>query len=388
MKPKIIFCCTLIFSICVATIAFSQNRTDSNLTPQQIFQKTLDAYAALSSYSDTGTTIKTETGGQTTTTTFSFCLQRPNLFRIVWTQTSENFTNKGRWWSDGNTNFGENDTYLLGGAAGQETNDEPAEIWLSFAISDERTESWSASLIPEIFFTEIFRSLGTDNILNQLVSQKTNTTLNAGKIGNVDCHVISITFNAVNLPNFHTGRTITRLWIGKQDYLLRQIQSTQEAPQIQNSNAPIANMKSRETVFTQTHENISVNQKFSVSDFEQKRKASPPVFITFTNPPVLPWPNLRSTNPPVTIQSAEFGMGKNVADVTARVIELMRDPPKAFVVNAQNLGQDPLPGKKKRLVIHYVCDGFTNVFTIPAGYSMSEYGLVDDSDNKHPRPDR
>lgn len=81
-------------------------------------------------------------------------------------------------------------------------------------------------------------------------------------------------------------------------------------------------------------------------------------------------------------------MGKNVVDVTARVIELMHGQPKAFVVNAQNLGQDPLPGKKKRLVIHYVCDGFTNVFTIPAGYSTSEYGLVDDSDNKHPRPDR
>jgi hypothetical protein len=312
-------------------------------------------------------------------------LQRPNLFRIVWTQTSGNFTNKGRWWSDGNTNFGENNTYLLGGAAGQETNDEPAEMWLSFAISDERTESWSASLIPEIFFTEIFRSLGTDNILNQLVSQQTNTTLNAGKIGNIDCHVVSITFNAVNHPNFHTGRTITRLWIGKQDYLLRQIQSTYEAPQLQTSNAPLASAKSREMVFTQTHENISVNQKFSVADFEQKRKVSPPLFITFTNSQTWPPVKTSTTNSTVTVQSAEFGMGKNVADVTARVAELMRDQPKGFVVNAQNLGQDPLPGKKKRLVIHYVCDGFTNVFTIPAGYSISQYGLVDHADSNHPK---
>lgn len=382
----------ILFNISIATVAFSQTNDGSNLTPQEIVKKTLDAYAALSSYSDTGTTVKSEAGGQATTTTFSLRLQRPNLFRVLWTQTSGNLTNTGRWWSDGNTNFGENSSYLLGGAVGQETNDEPTIMWLPFALSDERTESWLASLIPEIFFAEIFRSIEQDNILTQITSYPTNTTLSDGKIGNIDCHVVSITFNAVNFPNFHTGRTIARLWIGKQDYLLRQIQSTHEAPQMQISNVPIARVKSREMVLTQTHENISLNQKFSVADFEQKRDVSKPSSITLHSTPrpipnsqSLPQANTSTANSTVTVLSAEFGMGKNVADVNARITELLHVWPKGFTVNAKNLGQDPLPGKKKNLVIHYECNGFTNVFTIPAGYFMSREDLVDNAGNNHPR---
>jgi outer membrane lipoprotein-sorting protein len=381
MKPKIILCLALVLSN-VATITFAQSRTDSNLTPQEIVQKTMDAYAALSSYSDTGTTVESETGKKNKTTTFNIRLQRPNLFWVTWKHTDGDYTTNGIWWSDNDTNFAVDSSYLLIQAAGQETNDDPAIVWMPFALGITETDAGQVAIIPTIF-------LKLDPM--QTLAGYTNATLRDGKIGNVDCYVLSTIINPI--PKFHIARTTTQLWIGKQDYLLRQIKSTDEVTLTPTSKARGVGVKSYERVVTQTHENISMNQKFSIADFELKRKVSPPVFsppvfMANTNPPVSPWPNLHPTNFTVTVLSAEFGMGKNVVDVTARVAELVRGQPKAFVVNAQTLGQDPLPGKKKRLVIHYVCDGFTNVFTIPAGYSISEYGLVDDSDNKHPRPDR
>ena len=283
-------------------------------------------------------------------------------------------------------------SYSLNGADGQETNGDPETTWMPFVWGDARTESTLASIVPDIFLPDLFGS--PNNILSLFASRPTNTavvstTLTDGKIGKVDCHVISMTIKSVNFADFRTPKSITRIWIGKQDYLIRQTQITRDFPRIQTSNAPIASMEYRETVFTQTHENISVNQKFPMEDFEQERKVSPPLIVNFTNPAFVPRPNLRSTNVTVTVQSAEFGMGQNVADVTqAQVAELMRDQPRGFVVNAQNLGQDPLPGKKKRLVIHYVCEGFTNVITIPAGYNISQYGLVDHAESNHPRPAR
>ena len=63
------------------TVAILQNSNGDKLTAQEIARQTQDAYAALSSYSDTGTNIST-IAGQTITTTSSIKLQRPNLYRI------------------------------------------------------------------------------------------------------------------------------------------------------------------------------------------------------------------------------------------------------------------------------------------------------------------
>ena len=86
------------------TVAISQTGGDNEITPQKIIKKSQDAYAALSSYSDSGK-ISAEVGNQTIPTTFSIRLQRPNLYRIEWTQTTAFFTNGGTVWSAGNGDF-------------------------------------------------------------------------------------------------------------------------------------------------------------------------------------------------------------------------------------------------------------------------------------------
>src|ERR1017187_6665879 len=102
------------------TLVISQTNTDDKWTPQEIAKQAQDAYAALSSYSDTGTAVS-EGGGQTQTTTFNIRLQRPNLYRIDWTGTGGLYTSKGVAWSDGNGDF------LVTGAAGQEKSEKPVK---------------------------------------------------------------------------------------------------------------------------------------------------------------------------------------------------------------------------------------------------------------------
>jgi hypothetical protein len=73
--------------------------------------------------------------------------------------------------------------------------------------------------------------------------------------------------------------------------------------------------------------------------------------------------------------SAEFGMGKNVADVTARVAELLQGQPDGFTADAKTLGADPLPGKKKRLVVKYDYQGKQHVLTVQGGKMVDEKNL-------------
>jgi hypothetical protein len=78
----------------------------------------------------------------------------------------------------------------------------------------------------------------------------------------------------------------------------------------------------------------------------------------------------------LTILSAEFGMGKQVTNVTARVIELLQTQPGGFTADAKSLGADPLPGKKKHLVVNYDYKGESHTLTIPAAKEMSYQSLV------------
>ncbi len=55
----------------------------------------------------------------------------------------------------------------------------------------------------------------------------------------------------------------------------------------------------------------------------------------------------------IEVQSAVFGSGANVADVTDRVVELLRSEPKGFTPRADWLRVDPLPYKRKSLAISY-----------------------------------
>jgi hypothetical protein len=129
------------------------------------------------------------------------------------------------------------------------------------------------------------------------------------KVGNVDCYVLSSTLDFSKIPDNggKPGLAATTLWIGKQDFLIHQCR-TKYVEQVDASatsdqaiddaikkslemqNKPVtpeaiaamrpqmtAIMKQVQTtlkssfasgvVFTQTHENIVVNQKFSPADF-------------------------------------------------------------------------------------------------------------------------
>ncbi len=94
--------------------------------------------------------------------------------------------------------------------------------------------------------------------------------------------------------------------------------------------------------------------------------------------------NLFAASAPI-IRSAVFGLGTRVADVTARVKELLNSQPEGFNINAQLLGIDPKPGKGKVLTVQYDYKGRTYIRTIPGGEQMSYQSLMENL-NQQPNP--
>ncbi|MGH7989745.1 MAG: RNA polymerase sigma factor [Limisphaerales bacterium] len=286
----------------VAIVAVSQTSSGDKLTPQEIAKQSQAAYAALSSYSDNGK-VTSEVGGQSIETTFSIRLQRPNSYRIDWTQTGGFYTSKGIVWSDGTGN------YFEMGAAGQVAKPRKMQNMRMALASATGVSALAAATIPATFFKQNW-----GNVLGFAASGRSKAKVekeNDEKIGDVDCYVISSTIDPASLPNQgqlpdnrgKIGTTTTTLWIGRQDYLIHQTQTILEGATftmpsesdsdikgvLEKQNKPatpeaIAAMraqldtmmkqtqsalKSGKYVFTQTHENIVVNQKFSTADFGQ-----------------------------------------------------------------------------------------------------------------------
>lgn len=283
------------------TIAISQiNPGPQSLTPQEIVKKSQAAYAALSSYSDEGKVLE-EIGSMNMTTTFNIRLQRPDLYRVEWSQATGFFTNGGIVWSAGNGDF-------LMFKHGQ-FNATPAKYRdMETALGAATGVSGQASAtIPETFFNQ-----NQGNALGKINSAKfALQRLKDGKVGNVDCFVLSTVIDSAKLPNGgklpdnagKVGKTTTTLWIGKQDDFIHQSQTIMEGtsitpPQMNDSQIKAildkpghpataediaamrtqlvaANkmaqsmMSSGKFVFTQTHENISVNRNFSVAELSQ-----------------------------------------------------------------------------------------------------------------------
>ena len=281
-----------------ATVAISQSASFGSVTPQQIAKQSEDAYAALSSYSDSGTAVG-EGAGQTTTTTFNIRLQRPNLYRVDWTSTGGLYIGKGVVWSDGSGDF------LVTGAAGQEQSEEPVKMHdMQFALGAAAAVSASAgSTVPAAFFKQTWGD--ALELFGAGVSKIKRG--NDAKIGGVDCYVVSSVIDPANMPDQgklpkNTGKAgimTTTLWIGKRDHLIHQARTTMEGASITppyESDAAIKTILKRQNkpatpeaivalrteletsmkqaqgktvVFTQTHENISVNQTFPSSDFSR-----------------------------------------------------------------------------------------------------------------------
>ena len=274
----------------VATIALSEINNDTKLTPQEIAKSSQAAYAALSAYSDHGT-VKTEGAGQTKTTAFNIRLQRPNLYRVDWTGIGGFYNSKGIVWSDGTGDF------FQMGAAGKDFDSKPEKMHdMQMAMGGASGVSGSAaSTIPASFFKQSW-----GDSLGIAASGRFATKREKDEhIADVDCFVISTVLNPIPLPNNRgtTGTDTTRLWIGKKDYLIHQVQIISEGARVpppQESDADIQGILEKQNkpatpgaiaalrtqleialkqsqgakyVFTQKHENISVNQKLAPADF-------------------------------------------------------------------------------------------------------------------------
>jgi RNA polymerase sigma factor (sigma-70 family) len=282
-----------------ATVAISQTSDGDKLSPQKIAKQAVDAYVGLSSYQDTGKVVS-EGDGQATEITFNIRLQRPNFYRINWTQTGGS---KGIVWNDGTGN------YFAMDAANKVDSAKPQKMQTAqLALGAASGVSGSATAeIPGIFFNQNWGSQ-----LAVISSPRAHVKrLSDEKIDATDCYVIEISFDLMEQPhdtNISSAKMTTQFWIGKQDHFIRQIKSTSESAEVtqikdedlkindaslkaflerQGKTATpeaIAAMRAqmeksikalqgtkviRKLIFTQTDENISVNQKFSPSDFQQ-----------------------------------------------------------------------------------------------------------------------
>jgi RNA polymerase sigma factor (sigma-70 family) len=262
------------------TVAVSQNSDSEKWTPEEIIRKSQEAYAALSSYSDTGKSVD-ESGNQTETITFNIRLLRPALYRVEWSksevsgQFNQNtiFTrnsSKGVIWSAGKENFLAIDTNA------------PKNTFQDLRMTLNYTRGLSgeaSTTIPGVFFKLTWPAGYGGNVLDQtnaMIERQKDETVNG-----VDCYVISCR---------HAGTTT--LWIGKRDLLLHQtrtivqehnvplndseVEAVLKSQNITATPEAIASVKKAmnplqvlKVISTQTHENIVVNQKLSPADFQR-----------------------------------------------------------------------------------------------------------------------
>jgi RNA polymerase sigma factor (sigma-70 family) len=289
-----------------ATIALSQI-DNGGLTAQNIAEKSRDAYAALSGYSDSGTVI-TEIGNQKITTTFNLRLQRPNLYRIDWTQTGGLATTKGSVWSDGAGDYSLMADPMGMSAPGQSAKLKKMPNMKTTLTLAAGVSASSASTIPGAFFNQ---EAGDVFIAPVASGRHPLQKEPDAKVGDVDCYVVSSTLDFSKIPDNSgkPGTASTTLWIGKADFLIHQCRTKyvekadasasdqaiddaikksleiQKKPVTPEAIAALrpqmaaimkqvqASLKSSfesGVVFTQTHENIVLNPKLSPADFTVK----------------------------------------------------------------------------------------------------------------------
>ena len=294
-----------------ATVAVAQTGGDQ-LTAQEITGKSRDAYAALSSYSDSGTVVS-QMAGQNITSTFNIRLQRPNMYRIDWTQGKGL---KGVVWSDGSGDYlqitpgspATPEAMAAVLAAGMENSAKLQKMPnMKKALTQAAALSYSAaSTIPGAFFNQDLGDLFVAPAASGRYPLQKEKDAN---IGGVDCYVVSSVMDLSKQPaTGKPGTASTMLWIGKQDFLIYQSRTKyvekvdSSAPpsdqviddaikkslEMQNKPATpeaIAAMRPQMKtimkqvqstlksgfasgiVFTQTHENMVVNEKLSPAAF-------------------------------------------------------------------------------------------------------------------------
>jgi len=283
------------------TMVISQTTSDDKWTPQEIARQAQDAYAALTSYSDSGTTV-TEIAGQNIKTTFNIRLARPNLYRI---DSTLPIGAKGAAWSDGNGDYFE---MAAAGKEKEKMKDMQTALGYMAALGN------SAIAVPKIFF-----NLTSVDPMSYIVTGKVETKREKdGQVGDVDCYVITSVMDTAKMRAEGTlpdgvgkmGTTTSLFWIGKRDHFIHQIQSSVDLSSVdlasttlpsparlsdadikkllEKENKPvtakaIAAMRASiealtkkmqsilkdKVIITETHERIVVNKKFSPTDFQK-----------------------------------------------------------------------------------------------------------------------
>jgi hypothetical protein len=183
------------------------------------------------------------------------------------------------------------------GAEGQVQNEVPEkrrDMDWNLAVA-AGVSSGITPLVPKAFFSS------ADN-LKIAASGRFKTKREADeKIGGVNCFVFSTSLDPTMLPAAaaYTGKTTTIFWIGKKDSLIHQARTVSEGASMASlkfSDANLATILGRQNkaatpkamaalreefettvkksqggkfVFTQTHQNISVNKKFKPVDFKR-----------------------------------------------------------------------------------------------------------------------
>jgi len=153
------------------TLAISQTSGGNQLSAQEIAKQSLDTYASLSSYSDTGKTI-VEMGNIKTSSTFDIRLGRSGLYRVEWAQMTAGRTVKGAAWFAGDGDF----LQIEGPGSSKYSKMQTRQETLNAASG---LSGMIAQSIPALFFNE-----SGSNFLSASFSKQ-----NDEKIGDTDCYV-------------------------------------------------------------------------------------------------------------------------------------------------------------------------------------------------------
>jgi hypothetical protein len=291
---------TMAFSL-LAAAAFAADEP----TADEIIQKARAAYAALSSYSDSGTVV-TVSSGQTISLEFDTRLQRPNLYRVNWTQKKGLMpgmsADNGMAWSGGNGDFYQTTCSWAGNGpvAKKKMPDMKGTLGGSIGYS-----LFATTTIPGAFFG---RNLDDYFAYPAIDGKFPLTKQKSEKVGDVDCYVIAAEADLSKYPEAgKSGSVSNQLWIGKNDFLIHktsvryfekvdddllqndevidqaakktlEMQSKPVTPEaiaalrpkmreMMKQMQPMMKSAFKEGVlYIQTHENISVNQSYSPAD--------------------------------------------------------------------------------------------------------------------------